>query len=211
MSRQLVPEILDQLPHDDPDAIRSRGDIQRINALAGSHRWAERTLRHLKPQHLVEVGAGCGTLLKRLAHSQPDCRFTAIDLIPRPTDLPSSIHWIQGDALEKIPKDGDVLLANLFLHHLNDGQLAQLGGKLHGYRALVCCEPARSNGNHYLGYLARLLGINYVTRFDLHASIDAGFRDQELPQSMGLKDLEWNVRTEQTHFGIYRMVATRTP
>ena len=57
----------------------------------------------------------------------------------------------------------------------------------------------------------RLLGINYVTREDIHTSINAGFRDQELPTLLGLDPLHWKVKTSTTLLGAYRMVATRRP
>lgn len=211
MSRHLTPEILDQLAFDHPDAIRSRVDIQRINTLAGNHRWLEQELRNCEPGHVVELGAGCGSFARRLAR-WPGLRYTAVDLIPRPTGFPRKFRWIQGDAVTDLPKgEGGVLIANLFLHHLRDEELVYLGSKLAegDYQRVLCCEPARFKHSHALGYLTRLLGINYVTRFDLHASINAGFREKELPQTLGFCSSGWNVQTEQTLLGIYRMSATR--
>src|SRR5690606_611777 len=42
--RVVLPEILDSLPPDDPRAIRSRGDLRRINRLMGSLGWLLRAL-----------------------------------------------------------------------------------------------------------------------------------------------------------------------
>jgi hypothetical protein len=39
MLRQVLPEILDHLPADDPEAIGSRRDLRRINFLMGNKRW----------------------------------------------------------------------------------------------------------------------------------------------------------------------------
>jgi hypothetical protein len=55
----------------------------------------------------------------------------------------------------------------------------------------------------------RLLGINYVTREDIHTSIRAGFRGDELPELLGLDPTEWQVHTSCTPLGAYRMIAQR--
>ena len=45
--RLLVPEILDGLPPEDPEARRSRRDLRRINFLMGNERWIARQVREL--------------------------------------------------------------------------------------------------------------------------------------------------------------------
>ncbi|AOF81975.1 methyltransferase small domain protein [Methyloversatilis sp. RAC08] len=42
------------------------------------------TLPQDKPIHLVDLGCGTGSLLRRLAMSRPDCRFTGIENAPLP-------------------------------------------------------------------------------------------------------------------------------
>ena len=39
MLRQVLPELLDHLQADDPEAIRSRRDLRVINFLMGNERW----------------------------------------------------------------------------------------------------------------------------------------------------------------------------
>ncbi len=210
MPRQLTPELLDQLAFDDPAAIRSRADLRIINTIAGNHRWLDKCLRQLKPRHVVELGAGCARLSQRLALWTEPVHYTGIDLIPAPADLSEEHDWVQGDVMTHLPEAaGDVLVANLFLHHLSDSELRSLGQHLKGYQAVLCCEPARFKRNHLLGFLLRPLGINHVTRNDLHLSIEAGFRSAELPAVLGLRSSEWSVRTDHTPLGIYRMLATR--
>jgi len=64
--RVVVPELLDSLPPDDPEAIRSRADLRLINRLMGNYRWFEKVLRSssmIGPKaRIVELGAGDGTL-----------------------------------------------------------------------------------------------------------------------------------------------------
>ncbi|MEQ1843630.1 MAG: hypothetical protein ABL994_24760, partial [Verrucomicrobiales bacterium] len=54
--------------------------------------------------------------------------------------------------------------------------------------------------------LTLLAGINRVTRYDLHASIDAGFDESELPDLLGLP----HAAIRRSAMGTYRMVAARS-
>jgi len=214
--RVLTGELLDHLPHDDPAARRSRADLVRINFMMGTFPWFRRVLRRLEcleeSTHLVEVGAGTGGLALYLRRSCPRLRYTAIDLSPEPPGWPGSdrFRWLQGDALARLAEtEGDVLLANLFLHHLTDEQLGRLGEQLSGFKAVVTSEPARMRRFHGLAYAGRALGFNHVTRHDIHASIDAGFVSKELPATMALDEAEWSVEASHSPMGAHRMVATR--
>jgi len=83
MTRCVEPEWLDTLPPDDPRAVRSRHDLQRVNRVMGNVTIWERILlkvhaRHpvqaenpppqptRLPKRIVELGAGDGTLLLRI-------------------------------------------------------------------------------------------------------------------------------------------------
>lgn len=48
----------------------------------------------LGASHLVDVGAGRGALLARLRSSAPQLRLTGLDVVPRPTGLPTGIDWV---------------------------------------------------------------------------------------------------------------------
>ena len=37
--RVVIPELLDHLPADEPEALRSRRDLRRVNWLMGNERW----------------------------------------------------------------------------------------------------------------------------------------------------------------------------
>src|SRR5260370_33461294 len=71
LPRRVEPEMLDHLPEADPRAIRSRHDLRRINwfmAMQSILCRAIDAVTHGKPpRHIVELGAGDGTLLLPLA------------------------------------------------------------------------------------------------------------------------------------------------
>src|SRR5262245_23124512 len=71
LDRHIEPEWLDELPADDPGALGSRQDLQRLNSLMGHVRSMARLLRRSGAvgamSTLVELGAGDGTFLLRVA------------------------------------------------------------------------------------------------------------------------------------------------
>jgi len=61
--RVVIPELLDHLPADDPEALRSRRDLRRINFLMGNERWICRSVCRFPEEAnrgIVEIGAGDG-------------------------------------------------------------------------------------------------------------------------------------------------------
>src|SRR5438105_4618643 len=73
MKRVVQPELLDQLPALDPDARRSRRDLQLLNRLMRNDRALLKILRpifnRLASVRLADLGAGDGTLLLRLGEN----------------------------------------------------------------------------------------------------------------------------------------------
>lgn len=127
MKRVLTPEILDSLPADDLGAMRSRRDLQRINAFMGNMSWI---LQHLpaQPCSISELGAGDGRFLHRLSCEHPKVDVWAYDLQPKPAHVAERIQWVKGDVFKQpVPGQGGVLIANLILHHFSDKQLNELG------------------------------------------------------------------------------------
>lgn len=213
LARKVEPEWLDSLPPEDPDAVRGRRDLRRINALMGNGRWifAEVSARpELARRGIVELGAGDGRLLARLARLGA---ATGCDLAPRPADLPTEAGWLQGDFLSGDilsgggTPGGGILVANLVLHHFSEEALRQVGGLADRFACLVAVEPHRSRRALALaGLLAPAMG--RVTRHDMPASIRAGFVPGEMGRLLGLSP-DWSV-TERTIFrGAVRLVATR--
>lgn len=205
------------MPPDDPEAVKSRADLRLINALMGNHRWLLSVLRRhgrLAPgSRVIELGAGDGTFARHLLRLAPGITCHAIDLAPPPPDLPASCIWHQADLFDALPglgtpEPGDSVIANLFLHHFSDDDLHRLGERLAECPFLAFSEPRRCAHAHVLGHALNLLGINRVTRHDLHASIDAGFRANELALALRLDETALSPRWQDTLLGAHRLVAT---
>ena len=229
--RRVVPEILDELAPDDPRAIRSRRDLKFVNRImghAGVLMHALDAVATRSPMRLVELGAGDGTLLQRLAQLRaqrwPNAAVTLLDMNPTVTqatlDAARALGWnievVAADALEWLeqsPHHRDaVLFANLFVHHFEGERLTRLlrGIAAHG-RAFVCCEPRRA-GLALLGsHLMWAIGCNDVTRHDAVVSVHAGFRAHELTAAWPSETARWDV--EETPAGAFShlFVARREP
>ena len=211
--RVLVDELLDILPADDPAAIHSRADLRKLNSLMGSYRWFLERIGDLAPDgepfRVVELGAGDGTLAKQIHAEFPNVQFTAIDLAPEPEDWPESYVWRQGDLFEQGDAlQGDLLIANLFLHHFTEEQLRNLGKLIGNFRHIATSEPARFWQFHIMAFFANALGINYVTRHDMHVSINAGFRGEELAEALSF-DENWSIRSWHSRMGSHRLEGSR--
>jgi hypothetical protein len=196
--RRVTPELLDELPAEDPRALRSRADLRRINRIMGARSLLLRGLDSVAgpAAALVELGSGDGTMALRLARGRarrwPGARLTLLDrepsVAPETTAAIEALGWeaqiVAADALEWLGGAGPldaVIFANLFVHHFEgDGLAKLLAGIAKRSRAFVCCEPRRSHvalaGSRLLG----LIGCNEVTRHDAVVSVHAGFRDGEI-------------------------------
>lgn len=214
IQREVLPELLDTLPHEDPAAVTSRAELRLINRLMGNHRWVERQVRQLPPsrRRVLELGAGDGLLSRRLIQRGlcAEGEVTALDLAPPPRDWPLGARWQQTDlfALPQLP-EAEVVFANLFLHHFKNDQLAELGRRLpNACHVLIFSEPARRRLHLWQGrLLSVIMRLGPVTRHDMLISIRAGFLHKELPQALGLHG--WQFQVSHTLLGAYRVCATR--
>jgi len=206
--RKLTPELLDHLPHGDPGALRSRQDLRRINFFMGNERW----IASLIPEgtrHITEIGAGDGQLLCQLARKHPQAEITAYDLAPRPAHLPLSVKWTQGDIFTQTPPShGGTLIANLFLHHFTDPQLADLGAWIRNFDTLIINEPLRARLPLLLGKLATPF-IHPITRHDMRVSIEAGFAPGELAATLALAQHGFVLREITDWRGAIRIACQR--
>ena len=216
--RTIEPELLDRLPADDPDAIRSRGDLRMINALMGNQRWILRQLKRLARGETTnsgwELGAGDGVLGAQIARRLGTgnlASFNGLDIAPRSPLWPEKWDWHQRDILEVAAESPatDVVIANLILHHFENDELGLIGKWISQANTVIAVEPLRARFPHALAYAVRLLGINHVTREDIHTSIHAGFCGNELPQVLGLENSQWDIRVSATPLGAYRLLAQR--
>ncbi len=209
-TRIVIPELLDHLPADDPEALRSRRDLRRINFLMGNERWVCRTLTRFPTEAnrgIVEIGAGDGILCDKLSLRFPRAPVAAYDLAPRPTNLDTRVVWHRGDLFEATaPERGGVLVANLFLHHFEKTDLHTLGRWMGNFDVLIFNEPDRSRTPHLLGRLLHPW-INRVTRHDMHVSIDAGFTAGEIATLLDLNLGKWQICETSTWRGARHVVA----
>jgi SAM-dependent methyltransferase len=214
----VTPERLDDLPPDDPLAIRSRRDLQRVHRAMGSVSILRRAVLKLAlstaPKRILELGAGDGTLLLRFARAVRP-RWTGVELtLLDQQDLISGavreayrqLDWrvnvLQADALEwaRSPPTQryDLCVTTLFLHHFESENLrVLLAGVAAHTDHFAACEPRRSwvaqFGSRFIG----LLGTNEVTREDGIKSVDAGFTDSELTGVWSTLGGDWRLSEYQ--------------
>jgi hypothetical protein len=190
------PEWLDELPANDPRAVRSRRDLRLVNRIMGHASSIRRALEHglaASPLRIAELGAGDGTLLLRaLPPRAVGARLVFVDRQPVVSAETVRKYAERGfvasidaeDVLEWLRADGpryDCIVANLFLHHFEAPQLAEMFALAsRRTRMFAACEPRRARiplaGSRMLG----LIGCNDVTRHDAYVSVRAGFSGREL-------------------------------
>lgn len=164
--RQLVPEVMDDpsLPRDQHEAAL-RG-LTRLNAVSGSARalWpaVRAAAKGRQTIRLVDVACGGGDvalgLLRRASRAGINLHVTGLDLSPvalevaaaaaRAAGFADQTDWRQADAVNHgLPVRGDVVMSNLFLHHLNTDQatrvLATMGQAAHDPGAVVLINDLR--------------------------------------------------------------------
>jgi hypothetical protein len=227
LERQIAPELLDELPATDPRAIRSRRDLRRVNALMGNARILARLLAGRAPSArgvLVEIGAGDGQLMlglaKRLAGRIGQVQLTLVDqqnlLTPNTVCQFKRLGWsaraVQADVFDWLAATPpvDVIVANLFLHHFDNAELAQLLMQAATKtRIFAACEPRRFSFPALAGKLVWLIGCNSVTRHDAEISVRAGFAKDEL-SSRWPGSADWQLAEGDAGFFSHWFLARRT-
>jgi 2-polyprenyl-3-methyl-5-hydroxy-6-metoxy-1,4-benzoquinol methylase len=213
MKRLVEPEWLDELPPDDPHAIRSRRDLRRVNSwmrhpslLVGA---LQNGLNGLAPVKIIELGAGDGNFLlavaQKIAPRWPAVNVTLLDLKKNVSAETlaalAALGWraevLVADVFNWPPTECDVVIANLFLHHFADARLAELL-RLISERAklFIALEPRRAPWPLFCSRLLGAIGCNDVTRHDAVVSVRAGFTGHELSSLWPDKD-HWQL-TEQS-------------
>lgn len=232
MLRIVEPEILDNLTASDPLAVGSRADLRRLNGIMGHAAILSRAFRRhldeiLVPSHplrLVELGAGDGTLLLRLARRWSSLGLTAhVTLVDRQnlvssetrhafTLLDWTVESVRMDVftwLESSTPGVDVMLVNLFLHHFQDKSLKTLLRLAAARTSLfIACEPRRTPLALAATRFLLLLGCNCVTRHDAHASVRAGFSGHELSALWPSENL-WRLSEQRDRLFSHCFVAKR--
>jgi hypothetical protein len=212
MERHIEPEWLDELPEDDPHAQRSRRDLRRVNWVMGQGLILRRGLARAAlppPRVIVELGAGDGSLMLRLASrlrvDWPGVKVILLDrqpVVPRRTLDPfKSLGWevevIRADLFDWLahPSEPEIglMLANLVVHHFSPEQLKELFIRAaQTTQVFLACEPRRSAVALWGSRMLWTLGCNAVTRHDAVLSVRAGFAGQEL-SGLWPKDGAWSL------------------
>ncbi len=210
LPRIVTAETLDGLAENDPAAMRSRRDLQRIHWLMGTRGIMARALQRLlasrpaaAPLRLLELGAGDGSLMlgvaRALGTQWPAVEITLLDrqdLVTRATlDSYARLGWTASPQvvdvfdwastpLPAVQAPGahfDVIVANLFLHHFEGPELATLLAAIESRTPrFLACEPRRAGLALAGSHLVGAIGANAVTREDAVLSVHAGFRGKEL-------------------------------
>lgn len=229
LSRRVEPELLDELKADDPRAVKSRKDLRRINRIMGTCGVIGAAIDPLvrgKPSaRIVELGAGDGSLLLRLARQKarqwPSVQLDLLDMQPVVrADTLTAFHdvgWnariVGADVFDWLRQEeggGDpIIVANLFVHHFESERLqALVQGIASRARAFVCCEPRRNRVALAGSGMLWALGCNRVTVHDGLLSVRAGFMGSELT-ALWPATPAWRVREDRIGPFVHRFVAVR--
>ncbi len=198
MKRRVQPEWLDLLPPEHPLAARARRDLRRLNRWLGHRAILRQVLQaglREPPRRLIELGAGDGTLMLALAQVRYAQwhgvevllvdRSPAADgqLINRFRDLGWRAELVQADVRDWLATapPADAIVANLFLHHFENAELAALLRQIAARTGLfVACETRREALSWIGARALAWLGCHWLTREDARRSVAAGFQDGEL-------------------------------
>ncbi len=232
MDRIVERELLDHLPAQDPDALRSRRDLQRLNSWMGNPRIVSGLLRQAlaarrigSPICLVELGAGDGTFICKVLPTLSIRDGGKVYLVDRQkavaSELPDQIRalgweaeFVQADVfafLQSFPSRAIAMVANLFLHHFHSEELKELLALVAARTEIfIATEPTRSQWSLLTCRFLGLLGCNRVTRHDALASIRAGFKANEIathwPEGTG-----WKISETKAGFATHAFSAIRGP
>ena len=227
--RSIEPEWLDELAAHDPRAMQSRRDLRRVNALMWNAsliaRELKRNLHAGGSKSIVELGAGDGTLMLRLAKkTTAQCKDVQLVLLDQQDIVSSQIlgafrplGWRAESVVtdvftwlaQPVEQVYDVIIANLFLHHFDPERLALLLSLAAQRTCLfIACEPRRSSlallGSRLLG----VVGCNDVSRHDAVVSVRAGFDGQEL-SALWPASSEWALQERAQGLFSHCFVAAR--
>lgn len=229
LPRRVQPELLDDLAAADPRAQRARSDLRRLHramaTLSIVVRALDRATAGSPPRTLLELGAGDGSLILRLARRRaerwPDVKLTLLDrldLIDAQTlrglrDIGWKPNVVAMDVFEWLARPAtarwDIVCANLFMHHFSPDALARLlAGIAARSQVFFCCEPRRSALPLAASHLVGLLGAGSVMRQDAVFSVHAGFRAQEL-SALWPDRRAWQLREYRAGLFSHGFLATR--
>ena len=229
MIRTLQAELVDDLPADHPDAIETRRDLRRINTLMGHAGIFVRSLKRVFPRQpparMVEIGAGDGEILlrvaRRLAGQWRDVDVTFVDLQDLLSEKTKAdfavLNWkvrsVEGDIFkwmtDTATEKTDAVLGNLVLHHFTDAQLTTLfSAAAKKANAFIAVEPRRDSWSYFFSRCLALVGCGPVARHDAPISVKAGFTRRELSQ-LWPQDGTWQLTERRAGLFSHLFIAQR--
>jgi len=164
-----------------------------------------------RPCRILELGAGDGTLLLRVARRlRPIPGGVELFLLDQHDIVDSAtieayaaIGWtamavkldVRDWARDPIGRPYDLCIASLFLHHFGADELRGLLRAVAArVGAFVACEPRRDAVTRLASRLVGLTGASSVTRMDAITSVEAGFAGHELSDLWPGDDHRWVLR-----------------
>jgi hypothetical protein len=227
-SRRVQREWLDELPADDPRAVQSRRDLERINMWMLQPGIMARALaRHAAgtPRTILDLGSGDGTFMLRvatlLAARWSNVTVILLDqqnIVSQSTrkgfdELRWHVQIVTADLFQGL-KDGtfaniDIVTTNLFLHHFAEPQLSQILAHVAPLAPLfVACETRRAPLALLASRLIWIIGCNDVSRHDAVISVEAGFDGHELSAAWPLEP-GWELHEHRARLFTHCFVAKR--
>jgi hypothetical protein len=144
---------------------------------------------------ITEIGAGDGHFLLRVAQKLsplwPGVSARLLDrqktVAPATISAFAALDWgaeaVVADVFDWLANHdpGGLVLANLFLHHFEDAELAEMLRLIsRRTRSFVALEPRRARRPLFCSRMLWVIGCNDVTRHDAVVSVRAGFSGREL-------------------------------
>jgi hypothetical protein len=227
--RRVEPELLDQLPADDPRAIRARRDVRRANTLMmNAGIMASALTEHgagVAPRTIVDLGSGDGQFMlrvaRRLAPRWPGVTVVLQDkqdIVSRATrEAFAALRWrVETSATDVFDfvanarhLSPDIVTSNLFLHHFVDQDLSRLLASIAKLAPLVAvCEPRRARFVVRASRLLWAVGFSKVGVHEAVVSARAGFRGKELSALWPTQD-RWELHEQTAGLFSHCFVARR--
>lgn len=172
--------------------------LSRVNRVSGTARritGALSRMPHGRPLRLLDVGCGGGDVVIQVARwaarQGREIRVVGLDRSAVALDHARDAarragvgaEFVEGDALRDFPEGPwDLVVVNLFLHHLADDQVVELLGTVAARaRALLAQDLVRGRLGYLMAWFGmRLLSRSRVGHVDGPLSVRAGFLPDEL-------------------------------
>jgi SAM-dependent methyltransferase len=229
MIRALQSELVDDLPADHPGAIQTRRDLRLINTLMGHTGILTRSLRKMFPRQtptrILEIGAGDGELLLRIARRLSkkwhdiDVVFVDLQNLLRDeikadfADLSWGVRSVEADIFKWLNDTAgekkDLILSNLVMHHFTEAELSTLfAAAAARCDAFIALEPRRSGWPLFWTRRLSLIGCGPATCHDAPISVIAGFTGREL-SALWPQDGAWHLTERRAGLFSHLFIAQR--